>query len=255
MKKDIFFQLSQNAAERLAERFGTPLLVLSLEQIEKNYRFLKKHLPRVQLYYAIKANPHQRILELLRDLGSCFDVASDGEMFFGGHRGYNSFYPNKQDEQVFSSPVVITDIKVFNQSWTALSGEERSEISNLSPRFTDKIVLNYKRNNFSIEFSALEYANPERNQYAYRLDGFDAGWQHTDASKRFAYYNNLKSGTYTFYVKSSNSNGIWDENVQTVKVVILPPPWKTWWAYTLYIIILVIQKLLFPCFLLLFLVH
>ena len=52
MKKDIFFQLSQNAAERLAERFGTPLLVLSLEQIEKNYRFLKKHLPRVQLYDA-----------------------------------------------------------------------------------------------------------------------------------------------------------------------------------------------------------
>ena len=164
-------------------------------------------------------------------------VASDGEMFFGGHRGYNSFYPDKQDEQVFSSPVVITDIKVFNQSWTALSDKERSEISNLSPRFTDKIVLDYKRNNFSIEFSALEYANPERNRYAYRLDGFDAGWQYTDASKRFAYYNNLKSGTYTFYVKSSNSNGIWDENIQTVKVVILPPPWKTWWAYTLYIIV------------------
>ena len=165
-------------------------------------------------------------------------VASDGEMFFGGHRGYNSFYPDKQDEQVFSSPVVITDIKVFNQSWTALSDKERSKISNLSPRFTDKIVLDYKRNNFSIEFSALEYANPERNRYAYRLDGFDAGWQYTDASKRFAYYNNLKSGTYTFYVKSSNSNGIWDENIQTVKVVILPPPWKTWWAYTLYIIVL-----------------
>ena len=165
-------------------------------------------------------------------------VASDGEMFFGGHRGYNSFYPDKQDEQVFSSPVVITDIKVFNQSWTALSDKERSEISNLSPRFTDRIVLDYKRNNFSIEFSALEYANPERNRYAYRLDGFDAGWQYTDASKRFAYYNNLKSGTYTFYVKSSNSNGIWDENIQTVKVVILPPPWKTWWAYTLYIIVL-----------------
>lgn len=166
-------------------------------------------------------------------------VASDGEMFFGGHRGYNSFYPDKQDEQVFSSPVVITDIKVFNQSWTALSDKERSEISSLSPRFTDEIVLNYKRNNFSMEFSALEYANPERNQYAYRLDGFDAGWQYTDASKRFAYYNNLKSGTYTFYVKSSNSNGIWDEHIQTVKIVILPPPWKTWWAYTLYIILLV----------------
>ena len=66
MKRDTFFQLNQNAVERLAERFGTPLLVLSLEQIEKNYRFLKKHLPRVQLYYAIKANPHPRILERMR---------------------------------------------------------------------------------------------------------------------------------------------------------------------------------------------
>ena len=85
----------------------------------------------------------------------------------------------------------------------------------------------------------MEYANPERNQYAYRLDGFDVGWQYTDASKRFAYYNNLMPGTYTFHVKSSNSNGIWDENVQTVKVTILPPPWKTWWAYTLYILVFI----------------
>ena len=163
--------------------------------------------------------------------------APDGELFFGGHRGYNSFYPDEQDEQVFSSPVVITNIKVFNQSWTSLSDEERAEISDLSPGFTDEIVLDYKQNNFSFEFSAMEYANPERNQYAYRLDGFDVGWQYTDASKRFAYYNNLMPGTYTFHVKSSNSNGIWDENVQTVKVTILPPPWKTWWAYTLYILL------------------
>lgn len=165
-------------------------------------------------------------------------VTSDGEMFFGGHRGYNSFYPDKQKDQVFSSPVVITDIKVLNQSWTSFSDEERTEISDLSPRFTDKITLSYKRNNFSIEFSALEYANPERNRYAYKLDGFDIDWQYTDASKRFAYYNNLKADTYTFYVKASNSNGIWGENIQTVKVVILPPPWKTWWAYTLYILVL-----------------
>ena len=165
--------------------------------------------------------------------------APDGELFFGGHRGYNSFYPDEQDEQVFSSPVVITNIKVFNQSWTSLSDEERAEISDLSPGFTDEIVLDYKQNNFSFEFSAMEYANPERNQYAYRLDGFDVGWQYTDASKRFAYYNNLMPGTYTFHVKSSNSNGIWDENVQTVKVTILPPPWKTWWAYTLYILVFI----------------
>lgn len=132
-------------------------------------------------------------------------VASDGEMFFGGHRGYNSFYPDQQEEQVFSFPVVITNIKVFNQTWASLTEKERAAMSDLSPGFMNEIRLDYKHNNFSIEFSALEYANPERNQYAYRLEGFDSGWQYTDASKRFAYYNNLKAGTYTFYLKSSNS--------------------------------------------------
>ena len=164
-------------------------------------------------------------------------VASDGEMFFGGHRGYNSFYPDQQEEQVFSFPVIITNIKVFNQTWASLTEKERAAMSDLSPGFMNEIRLDYKHNNFSIEFSALEYANPERNQYAYRLEGFDSGWQYTDASKRFAYYNNLKTGTYTFYLKSSNSNGIWNQDVQTVKVIILPPPWKTWWAYTLYILL------------------
>lgn len=80
MKKNIFFQLTENETKDLAKKYGTPLLVLSLEQIEKNYCFLKKHLPRVQMYYAIKANPHPRILERLRDLGASFDVASDGEI-------------------------------------------------------------------------------------------------------------------------------------------------------------------------------
>ena len=80
MKKEIYFQLNQKATESLAKRFGTPLLVLSLEQIEKNYLFLKRHLPRVRLYYAIKANPHPRILERVRELGSSFDVASAGEI-------------------------------------------------------------------------------------------------------------------------------------------------------------------------------
>ena len=163
-------------------------------------------------------------------------VAADGEMFFGGHRGYNSFYPENQQEQPFSSSVIVTDIKIFNQSWGNLPAKERMEISQLSPAFADEIQLDYWHNNFSIEFSALEYANPDRNQYAYQLAGFDSDWQYTGGSKRFAYYNNLKPGTYTFQLKASNANGIWDDEMLRMKVVILPPPWKTWWAYTLYII-------------------
>lgn len=81
------------------------------------------------------------------------------------------------------------------------------EISELSPAFADEIQLDHWHNNFSIEFSALEYANPERNQYAYQLAGFDSDWQYTGGAKRFAYYNNLKPGTYTFQLKASKANG------------------------------------------------
>lgn len=80
MKKEKYFRLNKEETEALTQEYGTPLLVLSLEQIEKNYRLLRTHLPRVKVFYAIKANPHRRILELMRDLGSNFDVASDGEI-------------------------------------------------------------------------------------------------------------------------------------------------------------------------------
>lgn len=80
MKKEKYFRLNKEETEALAQEYGTPLLVLSLEQIEKNYRLLRTHLPLVKVFYAIKANPHRRILELMRDLGSNFDVASDGEI-------------------------------------------------------------------------------------------------------------------------------------------------------------------------------
>lgn len=80
MKKEKYFRLNKEETEALAQEYGTPILVLSLEQIEKNYRLLRTHLPRVKVFYAIKANPHRRILELMRDLGSNFDVASDGEI-------------------------------------------------------------------------------------------------------------------------------------------------------------------------------
>ena len=80
MKKEKYFRLNKEETEALAQEYGTPLLVLSLEQIEKNYRLLRTYLPRVKVFYVIKANPHRRILELMRDLGSNFDVASDGEI-------------------------------------------------------------------------------------------------------------------------------------------------------------------------------
>ena len=80
MNEQAFFQLSQDAVSRLAERYGTPLLVLSLEQIEKNYDILRTHIPQMRIHYAMKANPDLRILETMIDKNADFDVASDGEI-------------------------------------------------------------------------------------------------------------------------------------------------------------------------------
>ena len=74
------FHLSQADVKRLADKHGTPLLVMSVEQVKNNYQYLKEHMPRVNIHYAVKANPDERILRTLKDLGSCFDVASDGEI-------------------------------------------------------------------------------------------------------------------------------------------------------------------------------
>lgn len=161
----------------------------------------------------------------------------NGEMFFGGHHGYNYFFPDRMSDDESYPPVIITDIKIFNQSWNLLDTHERTSISENAPGFTDKITLNYKKNNFNIEYAALGYSNPMQIKYAYKLEGYDDDWQYRDATRRFAYYNNLEPGNYTFHLKATNTNGAWNETAKTMHITILPPPWKTWWAYLIYSIL------------------
>lgn len=99
----------------------------------------------------------------------------------------------------------------------------------------DKIAIRY--NNFSIEFASLTYKNPNLNRYAYQLVGFDDDWQYVDASRRFAYYNNLKSGTYRFRLKATSENGVWSGEIRELSVEVLPPFWATWWAYVIYVLL------------------
>ncbi len=169
----------------------------------------------------------------------CAFKAPDGEMFFGGHRGYNYFYPSKLKRMNQHSKISITDIKIYNESWDAFPIKVRDKISKKSPDFTDKIILNYQQNNFNIEFSAMNFVNPMQNKYSFKLEGYDRDWQTTDATHRFAYYNNLKSGTYFFHLKVMDENGTWSQNERMIEVVILPPFWMTWWAYIFYFLIVV----------------
>jgi two-component sensor histidine kinase/ligand-binding sensor domain-containing protein len=151
-----------------------------------------------------------------------------GEMFFGGLNGFNAFYPDQVKDNPHIPPVVITDFKKFNES--VKLDKAISE--------TKELKLSYKDRFFGFEFAALDYTNPQKNQYAYKLEGFDKDWI-SSGTRRYASYTNLDGGTYTFRVKGSNNDGVWNEEGTSIKIIITPPPWKTWWAYTLYVVALV----------------
>jgi ligand-binding sensor domain-containing protein/signal transduction histidine kinase/DNA-binding NarL/FixJ family response regulator len=159
-----------------------------------------------------------------------------GELFFGGSKGYNHFYPEYLQSNDAFYPTVITDIKIFNRSIDGMDDKIRKQISVKASGYTEKLHLPYNYNNFSIEFATLRYADSYRNKYAFMLDGFDGEWQYCNESKKFATYNNLKNGRYLFRLKSRNDDGEWQEE-KKLQITILPPFWLTWWASLCYLII------------------
>lgn len=164
----------------------------------------------------------------------------NGEMFFGGYQGYNSFFPDRMVEDDAFPALAITDFKVHNQSWNSFSQEQKKEMSVYAPDYMEHIKLNYKQNNFAFEFAALSFSRPQQINYAFQLDGFDKDWQYAEANRHFAYYNNLYPGTYHFRVKSTNASGAWSDQSREVTVTILPPPWKSNLAYLCYLIFLLL---------------
>jgi signal transduction histidine kinase/DNA-binding response OmpR family regulator len=145
-------------------------------------------------------------------------------MFFGGKGGLNAFYPETLQGNDFVPPVVLIDFKIDNQS---VGLGENSLLQNVIGA-TDEITLPYEDEVFSFEFAALNFVSPDQNQYAYKLEGFDQDWTYVDSSNREAKYTNLDSGTYTFKVKASNNDGVWNEEGASIAVTITPPWWETW---------------------------
>ncbi len=160
------------------------------------------------------------------NIGAYFQGAQ-GEMFFGGINGFNSFYPDSIQANAKPPAVIITAFKKFDKTVLAVPAIiSRSEIE-----------LNYKDNFISIEFTALDFTDPAKNRYAYMMEGFDEQWNYA-GSERKAVYTNLDPGTYSFRVKGSNSDGLWNETGASIRLTIHPPFWKTWWAYSFYIVFL-----------------
>ncbi|MDR2037216.1 MAG: response regulator [Bacteroidales bacterium] len=148
-------------------------------------------------------------------------VTSDNEVFFGGNNGFVSFYPHQIKINNYVPPVYITKVLVNNQ---ALGDHVLG----------NPLKLNYKQSNITVEFSALNYIYPDLNKYAYKLEGFDKQWNEV-GNRRTAYYTNIQPGSYTFHVKGSNNDGLWNEQGAVLSVSISPPPWNTWWAWFIYV--------------------
>ncbi|MGE5429599.1 MAG: two-component regulator propeller domain-containing protein [Syntrophomonadaceae bacterium] len=160
--------------------------------------------------------------------GGSYFKSTSGELFFGGIDGFNSFYPDRIKSNRNIPPVIITSFSKLNKEVNF--GRAASEVK--------EIELSYQDYVFSFEFAGLDYMAPEKNKYAYKMEGLDKNWIFVDASKRFAYYTNLSPGHYTFMVKASNSDGIWNNQGAMVKLIITPPFWKTWWFIALVLILL-----------------
>jgi two-component system sensor histidine kinase ChiS len=166
--------------------------------------------------------------------GAYFKNVESGEMFFGGANGFNSFLPEEIKDDEYVPPVVITDFLINNKPVSLQRVDTRSPLKK-SILDTDSLTLSYRDSFFSFDFAALHYINPRKNQYRYKLEGWDKEWFQTDAKNRRATYTNLPAGEYIFKVLGSNKDGVWSEKEASIKLKILPPPWKTWWAYSFYI--------------------
>ena len=167
--------------------------------------------------------------------GCCYKL-SKHQFYYGTSDGFIEFDPAAILEDKYLPEVAISDVKLFNQSIKIDAEFNGDVILNHSLSSTKKLSFNYKNNVFTLDFAALHFANPEQNMFAYKMEGFDKDWIQATSSSRSATYTNLDPGTYTFKLKAANYLGIWNDTPVELKISILPPPWKTWWALLIYLL-------------------
>jgi signal transduction histidine kinase/ligand-binding sensor domain-containing protein/DNA-binding NarL/FixJ family response regulator len=161
----------------------------------------------------------------------------EGELIFGGGNGFNLFRPNNIRTSKNIPNLVLTDFQVFNKTVTV--GEKINGRVILPESITGlkTLTLKYNDNVFAIEFAALNYFNPDKVKYQYTMEEFDKGWITADNKIRRAIYTNLDPGNYVFKVRAT-SNDRWNNKELTLNITILPPFWKTAWAYLLYAVLI-----------------
>jgi signal transduction histidine kinase/CheY-like chemotaxis protein/ligand-binding sensor domain-containing protein len=164
-----------------------------------------------------------------------------GELYFGGVNGFNFFNPDEITGRTNLPQISFTGFRLFNKN---VSLSDSSSPVHKPLDYSDEIVLQPRQNVFTLQFAALDFNAPEKNQFRYKMEGFDEDWI-SSGSQREATYTNLNPGSYLFRVQAANSEGIWNETGKSIRVVVLPPWWRTWWANTLAVLLVIAGILLF----------
>lgn len=157
-----------------------------------------------------------------------FLINKEGWIFLGGTDGVSVFHPDSLKRNTMHSGVVITSLKILNEEY----------LSETQVPFLRQLELNHDENIISIEFASLDFTNSARNQFKYILEGFDKDWIQS-GTRNFITYTNLDPGKYTFKVKGTNSDGVWNDIPAEIKILINAPWWQTSWAYSGYILIII----------------
>lgn len=157
----------------------------------------------------------------------------NGGLLFGGPNGFNLIYPNKIKENQYVPSVVLTDFRIFNKP-VPIGASDSPLKKHISE--TETLKLSHKHSVITFFFSAMDFSIPEKNQYAYLMEGFEKTWNQV-GTQHMATYTNLPPGKYTFRVKASNNDGLWNEQGVSLKVIVIPPFWQKWSVRILSIIL------------------
>lgn len=167
---------------------------------------------------------------------NCYSPSAKGSIVLGGANGVSRIDAVETHEVYTPAHLALTDFRIYNHSLRELSPADAAKITTEAIDAAHRVTLTHLQNNFTIDFALLNHRNPQNNRYAYMLEGYDHDFNYVDAQHRFAYYNNLPSGTYRFRVRASYAGNSWAEREFPLEICILPAPWRTWWAYSLYTI-------------------
>ncbi|MGL1886950.1 MAG: LuxR C-terminal-related transcriptional regulator [Reichenbachiella sp.] len=169
-----------------------------------------------------------------------FVKESNGKIILGGFKGLTTFNPKDLRKNDFVPPVYVTEFQIFNQEQKPFKARS---VLDTAISFVSSIDINYEQSVINFKYAALNFSESERNEFAYKLEGFDEDWNYV-GNRRIATYTNLNPGSYTFKVKASNNHNIWNEEGKSIQLHVQPPFWKTLWFQGLSIILISILLVL-----------